>query len=136
MGYFVTARRARPHLKSRNASSLGANSCQKRPVRHYFGPARIESDNTLAFAQRVVAVGDHDDGFLARKSFHCPDHLGFRFMIERACGLVENQHVGIMVKSPCNAQTLPLAAGKTDATLTDECVISYRHGHDKVVNLR
>ena len=80
---------------------------------------------------------NHDQGAaLLPKLFKSFEHRFFHRFVERARGLVQDQHRSLLVDCASDAETLPLPPGKPDSALADERFVALRQGRDELVELR
>src|SRR5260370_26728740 len=62
-------------------------------------------------------------------------HTCFCFTIERSCWFIEEQNRTVTDNRSCDPDPLPLAAGESQAPITNERVIAIRHFLNEVVGV-
>lgn len=72
----------------------------------------VEQIDDVAALHRLQSVGDHDDGFRAAEIVDGVHDDLFGETVQRAGGFVEDDHIGIVVDGPGNADALTLATGE------------------------
>jgi hypothetical protein len=89
----------------------------------------------VTIAEGGHAVCDHQNGQMPTQIPDAFHYFALCNTIQGTRCFIENQNFGLFVKSPGNANPLPLAAGNPDSPLTDLRLITFQGGFDKLRDL-
>ena len=109
---------------------------KKESVETLFGDATlVENNDMVGVANRRETVSDHQSGApLGEMGERLMDQL-FIDGVEMRCGLVKDEDGSIFEQRPGNGESLPLSAGKLNATLADHGIVGKRQLGDELVRV-
>src|SRR5207248_3468489 len=82
-------------------------------------PTVLQHEEGLATLQRARPMRDQQHGAAAHQMPHRAEDLRLRVSVDRARGLVENQHRAVFKEGTCERDALPLAPRELRAALPD-----------------
>ena len=96
-------------------------------------PLLGKHNDLVCVADRGKAVRNGEHGAALSQPLERLLHEPFRFIVERAGGLVQNQDGRIFEEHPCDRDALFLPAGETHTAFPDKGIVAVRRGADEVM---
>lgn len=84
--------------------------------------ALLQHNDAIGFFDGGQTMSDDQSGSALHQSFQYRLHMAFGFAIQCRGDFIENKERCILENSACNGDTLALAAGEFDTTLTDQSI--------------
>mmetsp|Transcript_29011 Transcript_29011/g.81160 ORF Transcript_29011/g.81160 Transcript_29011/m.81160 type:complete len:411 (-) Transcript_29011:664-1896(-) len=104
------------------------------PVLHH--AAVVQHEDLVGASHRAQAMGNHERGAAPHDPLQSLLHQSLALGVERAGGLVQQQHSGVLQHSPGYGYPLLLAPAQLDALLADLRVVAVREAQDHLVDVR
>ena len=101
---------------------------------HGMDPAVLKDDDFIRMDDGGDPLGNDDFGGARQAAFHPFPYLRFRCRVHSACGIVQNQHPGLLQQGPGNTEPLLLPAGYIYAALAQVGVIAVFQPFDKFIH--
>ena len=98
-------------------------------------PAGVHDQDAVGVADGAEAVRDHEGGAALHQAFQGGLHQCFRFIVQGAGGLVQNEDARVFQDSAGNGDALALPARELHAALAHHRVVPGLEGRDEAVGI-
>src|SRR5580658_4057906 len=94
-----------------------------------------EDNDRVGIANGAQTMGDGDHGPSFHEALQCFDHESLGFGVESSSGLVEDENRSVANDGAGNSDALPLASGKSKASLANHRVVAVGHSGNELIRV-